>query len=805
MSTCTTSTSATNCPCDDFVHPAPLVIDAGQAVLARQIAAFPEFRRAMLLAISEYGPLSGWAARKDEDLGVMLIEMWAYLCDVLTFYDQVIAQESYLRTANRRPSVRKLVDMLGYLPRPATAATAKIAAFASGRQPITLPKGTVFRSKAFDAEPPQVFELDAETLIHPFANQWTLKRAAYDTVGSTNPSSLTVIPSADLPAETLVLVANADDSTQNTATKVSAQTRIVGDDGIVYTQLTLLDATYLEADALLAKVGVYKPAFNAKLYAREDIDDSVIFEPYTFQVDLQLDRVYDQWTVGDNFILQIGSLLFAAQADAVMQAEVTASTGSSISINGSTFSMPGLTAPVTAIRIVNEDIYNTLNTTMDKSLVRVHFGLRLAASVVREPAKTLVAGDELDFTAAVEEPIGTFSPNAFLLEDKNTIGLALEGGWNANLNGLDVPDVSDWTDTLYAPVKAYGNVVNASRGESVTGEKLGSGNGSSTNQQFKLKKAPLTYFSSPTLDNDQGVASTLVLYVDNIMWTEVSSFYLMGPDDEVYTVRQDDNGDSWVTFGDGIKGRRLPSGTDNVIANYRYGAGAATPPAGGINQIGKPVAGLQSIANPVAAVPGSDAEAQEDIRSNAPQSILILGRAVSMKDMEAVALSVPGVRLAQAEWRWSATAQQPTAHIWYVGDAALKSTIELRLRSVTDPNTPFTIEVATARSILLTVDIAHDPSYEATALATALSDALNTEETGFLMPENLGIGQHFFRSQLFAALLSVPGTTNVQAVYWSEGGAASTTFDSYGKRQDAGSYWDFETYPPVITLNEDTL
>ena len=46
-----------------------------------------------------------------------------------------------------------------------------------------------------------------------------------------------------------------------------------------------------------------------------------------------------------------------------------------------------------------------------------------------------------------------------------------------------------------------------------------------------------------------------------------------GPQDEVYIVRQNEDGESIVTFGDGETGARLPSGVKNVTASYRFGAG----------------------------------------------------------------------------------------------------------------------------------------------------------------------------------------------------------------------------------------
>ena len=172
------------CSCKPFVHPSQLVIPAGLTRIPRQIAGFPEFRRAMLAAIRQYQPLIHWRARSDDDFGIMLLEMWAYVADVQAFYDEAIAHEAYVRTARRRPSLRKLVALLGYVPRPAVAASVSLAVLAEGRRPIVLPLGLAFRSSAFDDEAPQVFELDAAATIHPLNNQWSLEAPTPNTLGN---------------------------------------------------------------------------------------------------------------------------------------------------------------------------------------------------------------------------------------------------------------------------------------------------------------------------------------------------------------------------------------------------------------------------------------------------------------------------------------------------------------------------------------------------------------------------------------------------------------------------------------------
>ena len=82
----------TECKCDQET---PLVLDipAGQDALPRQLRAVPEVREALLRAVPTKAALAQWDARGERDLGLMWLEMWAYVSDVLGFYDERIANE----------------------------------------------------------------------------------------------------------------------------------------------------------------------------------------------------------------------------------------------------------------------------------------------------------------------------------------------------------------------------------------------------------------------------------------------------------------------------------------------------------------------------------------------------------------------------------------------------------------------------------------------------------------------------------------------------------------------------------------
>ena len=59
------------------------------------------------------------------------------------------------------------------------------------------------------------------------------------------------------------------------------------------------------------------------------------------------------------------------------------------------------------------------------------------------------------------------------------------------------------------------------------------------------------------------------LQIDGEIWHRVASLVRSGADDPHYVVRENPDGTTTVTFGDGVQGRRLPAGRDRIIATYR--------------------------------------------------------------------------------------------------------------------------------------------------------------------------------------------------------------------------------------------
>ncbi|MEO6671555.1 MAG: hypothetical protein ABIN36_18875, partial [Ferruginibacter sp.] len=410
---------------------------------------------------------------------------------------------------------------------------------------------------------------------------------------------------------------------------------------------------------------------------------------------------------------------------------------------------------------------------------------------------TLSYQDMVLFSEKTDKPVDDFDPSSFFLTDKNIRGIKLDGKIDYNASMIH-PGISEqWNPELVLPVQAFGNVVKATRGETVKKEILGSGNATIINQTFKLKKKPLTYFAAPTAADDQGIKNSLRIYVDGIRWTEVSTFFNKTDQEEIYIVRQDDSGDSFATFGDGIRGRRLPSGTDNIVAEYRFGAEAAAAPAGSITQISKPVKDFSAINNPLPASGGEDAEPAEELRSSAPKSILTLGRIVSIQDIEAVAIRIGGVQAVQVDWRWHATKLSPLIHVWYIGDEGIQEAMNKRLRSLSDPSVIIEVEQAAEIPSTLKMDIQVDAKYIIEDVLKAVRIAFMNKHTGILTPENIGIGKPLFRSKIFSTALTVPGVRAVKSIFFNE-----EIFSAFAKTAGAGRYFDFEKGNLQLTPND---
>ena len=139
-----TDTTLSTCDCCDPVAPlTPLAVENRPelSAVAYRIGTYASFRESMLNAIPTDVTLAGLSTREDDDFAITVLDLWAAVADVLTFYQERYANEAFLRTATRRESVRRLADLIGYQLAPGAAALTWLAFSLESGQALALPAG----------------------------------------------------------------------------------------------------------------------------------------------------------------------------------------------------------------------------------------------------------------------------------------------------------------------------------------------------------------------------------------------------------------------------------------------------------------------------------------------------------------------------------------------------------------------------------------------------------------------------------------------------------------------------------------
>ncbi len=105
-------------------------------------------------------PLCGLTTRATDDPSIALLDAWATVGDVLTFYQERIANEGYLRTATERRSILELARLVGYALRPGVSATVYLAYTLDNnfKDEVVIPVGARSQSIPGPGELPQFFE-----------------------------------------------------------------------------------------------------------------------------------------------------------------------------------------------------------------------------------------------------------------------------------------------------------------------------------------------------------------------------------------------------------------------------------------------------------------------------------------------------------------------------------------------------------------------------------------------------------------------------------------------------------------------
>lgn len=129
------------------------------------------FKRALaklhlLKAADGSKPLRDLTTRSRDDFAIALLDAWAMMGDVISFYQERAANEGFLRTLQERVSALEMARAIGYELKPGVAASAHLAFTmedSPGSPKVTLiPKGLAVKSIPPPGKLPQTFETAEE-------------------------------------------------------------------------------------------------------------------------------------------------------------------------------------------------------------------------------------------------------------------------------------------------------------------------------------------------------------------------------------------------------------------------------------------------------------------------------------------------------------------------------------------------------------------------------------------------------------------------------------------------------------------
>ena len=304
------------------------------------------------------------------------------------------------------------------------------------------------------------------------------------------------------------------------------------------------------------------------------------------------------------------------------------------------------------------------------------------------------------------------------------------------------------------------NVANATHGET-RNEVLGAGDASRKLQTFALKQPPLTFTSAPTVS---GVESSLEVRVNEVTWHEAGSIADLTPNDRKFITHIDDDAKTFITFGNGERGARLPTGSENIRARYRNGIGKpGNVKAAQISLLATKPLGVKEVINPIRASGGADKENRDQARKNAPLAVMSLDRLISTRDYADFARTFAGVGKASAA-RLSDGLRE-LVHVTIAGadDIPIETSSDLyrnlvdALHRYGDPYLPLRVEVRELLALVISANVKVLLDYRWEELEPRIRATL-LDRFGY---ENCELAQDVRASEVIATIQGVRGVQYV--------------------------------------------
>ncbi|TQV82475.1 putative baseplate assembly protein [Exilibacterium tricleocarpae] len=820
------------------------------------------------LSGAAFPELAGLTTRDPDDPAIALLDAWATVADVLTFYQERIANEGYLRTAGERRSILELARLVGYRLRPGVAASVFLAYTIDDNTAgeVTIPIGSRAQSVPGPGELPQSFETGEELkarqqwnnlrprlsqpqtaqmiandprqtvylkgtntglqindpllLDNGFGSEPLFRRVKEiepDIVADRTRIALQPLAPAAVPP-----LVNTVELIKDLTLRPSLQpanrlrlSRALGEQfkagaesgyrvlGSLSRPLrdTLVDAAANARVTRDSPVKIYALRVTAPLFGHNAPRQPQYHPTFTDDGEgnprpnleagnlmpqpwekwppdggeaanvLHLDRGYDQILAADYVVVE-------NPADKVIHSVFRATDVRTISRHAY-----GLSAETTRITLDGNwwDPAGAENIDIIRG-ARVYAQpeeLELAEAPIDTPICggvddlieldgfydgleagrwVIVSGErELDGTSGVR-----FSELAML--STVTQDVVLEERGTARLGEKTHTFIKLASELAYCfkrdTVTLYGNVAKATHGETRQ-EVLGSGDGSNALQAFTLKQKPLTHVSA---SNPSGVDSTLEVFVNDLQWHEVVTLADRQATDRHFITQTDDEDNTTVSFGNGERGARLPTGVENIRAVYRSGIGKpGNVKAEQISLLQTKPLGVKAVVNPLRASGGADREGRDQARENAPLAVKALDRLVSVRDYQDFSRTFAGIGKAHALELTDGRRQFVHVTIAGADDIPIDETSDLfrnlrrALSDFGDPHLPIRLAVRELLLVVISARVRIRPDYQWEPVVAGVRAAL-LDAFSFGRSE---LGRDLWLSEVISVVQAVRGVDYV--------------------------------------------
>jgi predicted phage baseplate assembly protein len=771
----------------------------GLSAIAYRSATWHEFRSSLLAALShrDHPRLAALTTRDADDFTIALLDAVAAMGDVLTFFGERIASESYLRTATERRSILELARLIGYELKPGVAA-GTLLAFTVEDPPVPIGQahvgqalaprlaivdpGVKVQSIPGHEEKPQTFETVERIEARPAWNSLRPRRVGPQVI-TASPASLVLTGTETKlqPGDALLLVTGAlGTSIADKDWEARRVATVSPDFATSRTEVTLDPGSANATFAPSGPVHVYAMRTHAPAFGYNAADWKTLSasfkKAYLGKPDSYVLTESDlaEWPgFSQVFTTAVSSTTTSAALDLEAVHPVSSGTWlvlatppasrlySVTSTQESGLTGFAISSRVTRVALTGSG-FDVFDGTRRDLVVHGQSDELTLADVEIEPS---VTGDTAEIALdqlVTELPAGrtllltgTDAATKEAVSEEVILDRVDAGGGVSTLVLTTVPKHS----YELASLAIHANVARATHGESVE-EVLGSGNAGVAFQRFTLRQPPVTYVRNEGAAG--GAASTLGIRVNELLWQEVASFFGRTPTDRVFVTRQDDEGRTEVLFGDGVNGARLSTGQENIKAAYRKGTGLGGNVRAGqlLTLLTKPL-GIKEATNPAPAVGGDDPESRDASRENAPLTVLTLDRVVSLRDYEDFARGYAGITKALATWSWDGEHRGVFVTVAGPDGTAVDDEVaDLLAGSIRDKGDPYVpLGVATYRAATFTTafHLKVDPVFDKAKVQAAVVDGLR-DTFGF---RARAFGQPVALSEVIAAIARVAGVVGV--------------------------------------------